>query len=172
MYNIEEFDEQKTKVLKYILFKKRTEQEVRNKFSKTISEELLNDIIDYFGNRIRFYPNDILQLVDIIEYLKEAKYINDIEYLEKTINNYKSLKNLSLRELKYKLMSKGVDKDSIENYIYENRDEMEEYEKRSAANILYKKQGSAEPEEIIQYLMKKGYKTENIRKAISEMEEG
>ena len=32
MYNIEEFDEQKTKVLKYILFKKRTEQEVRNKF--------------------------------------------------------------------------------------------------------------------------------------------
>ena len=69
-------------------------------------------------------------------------------------------------------MSKGVDKDSIENYIYENRDEMEEYEKKSAANILYKKQGSAEPEEIIQYLMKKGYKTENIRKAISEMEEG
>ena len=101
MYNIEEFDEQKTKVLKYILFKKRTEQEVRNKFSKTISEELLNDIIDY-----------------------------------------------------------------------ENRDEMEEYEKISEANILYKKQGSAEPEEIIQYLMKKGYKTENIRKAISEMEEG
>ena len=151
MYNIEEFDEQKTKVLKYILFKKRTEQEVRNKFSKTISEELLNDIIDY---------------------LKEAKYINDIEYLEKTINNYKSLKNLSIRELKYKLMSKGVDKDSIENFIYENRDEMEEYEKKSAANILYKKQGSAEPEEIIQYLMKKGYKTENIRKAISEMEEG
>ena len=141
----------KNKILKYILFKKRTEQEVRNKFSKTISEELLNDIIDY---------------------LKEAKYINDIEYLEKTINTYKSLKNLSIRELKYKLMSKGVDKDSIENYIYENRDEMEEYEKKSAANILYKKQGSAEPEEIIQYLMKKGYKTENIRKAISEMEEG
>ena len=109
---------------------------------------------------------------DIIDYLKEAKYINDIEYLEKTINTYKSLKNLSIRELKYKLMSKGVDKDSIENYIYENRDEMEEYEKKSAANILYKKQGSAEPEEIIQYLMKKGYKTENIRKAISEMEEG
>ena len=27
-----------------------------------------------------------------------------------------SLKNLSIRELKYKLMSKGVDKDSIENY--------------------------------------------------------
>ena len=147
MYNIEEFDQQKTKILKYILFKKRTEQEVRNKFSKTVPEELLNDIIDY---------------------LKEAKYINDIEYIEKTVNNYKSLKNLSIRELKYKLMTKGIDKDNIENYMYENRDELE----KSAANILYKKQGASEPEEIIQYLIKKGYKTENIRKAISEMEEG
>lgn len=151
MYNIEEFDQQKTKVLKYILFKKRTEQEVRNKFAKTMPEDLLNDIIDY---------------------LKEAKYINDVEYIEKTINNYKALKNLSIRELKYKLMAKGLDKDDIENYMYDNREELEEYEKKSAANILYKKQSSAEPEEIIQYLMKKGYKTENIRKAISEMEEG
>ena len=151
MYNIEEFDQQKTKVLKYILFKKRTEQEVRNKFAKTMPEDLLNDIIDY---------------------LKEAKYINDVEYIEKTINNYKALKNLSIRELKYKLMAKGLDKDDIENYMYDYREELEEYEKKSAANILYKKQGSAEPEEIIQYLMKKGYKTENIRKAISEMEEG
>ena len=151
MYNIEEFDQQKTKILKYILFKKRTEQEVRNKFSKTVPEELLNDIIDY---------------------LKEAKYIDDIEYIEKTVNNYKSLKNLSIRELKYKLMAKGIDKDNIENYMYENRDELEDYEIKSAANILYKKQGSSEPEEIIQYLIKKGYKTENIRKAISEMEEG
>lgn len=151
MYNIEEFDQQKTKVLKYILFKKRTEQEVRNKFAKTMPEDLLNDIIDY---------------------LKDAKYINDVEYIEKIINNYKALKNLSIRELKYKLMAKGLDKDDIENYMYDNREELEEYEKKSAANILYKKQGSAEPEEIIQYLMKKGYKTENIRKAISEMEEG
>ena len=151
MYYIEEFDQQKTKVLKYILFKKRTEQEVRNKFAKTMPEDLLNDIIDY---------------------LKEAKYINDVEYIEKTINNYKALKNLSIRELKYKLMAKGLDKDDIENYMYDNREELEEYEKKSAANILYKKQGSAEPEEIIQYLMKKGYKAENIRKAISKMEEG
>lgn len=69
-------------------------------------------------------------------------------------------------------MAKGIDKDNIENYMYENRDELEKYEKKSAANILYKKQGASEPEEIIQYLIKKGYKTENIRKAISEMEEG
>ena len=41
---VEEFDKLKTKVLKYILFKKRTEQEVRQKF-KEDSGELLDDVI-------------------------------------------------------------------------------------------------------------------------------
>ena len=33
MYTIEEFDKEKTKVLKYIIYKKRSEQEIRNKFA-------------------------------------------------------------------------------------------------------------------------------------------
>ena len=33
MYSIEEFDELKTKVLKYIMFKKRTELEIKRKFA-------------------------------------------------------------------------------------------------------------------------------------------
>ena len=36
MYTIEEFDKEKTKVLKYILYKKRSENEVRAKFSGTM----------------------------------------------------------------------------------------------------------------------------------------
>ena len=107
MYTIEEFDEQKTKVLKYIIYKKRSEQEIRNKFSKTIDENMLEDIIDY---------------------LKEAGYINDKEFIEKTINNFKLLKNLSIKEMKYKLLAKGLDKDDIEDYFYENKEELEEYE--------------------------------------------
>ena len=46
MYGIEEFDKQKTKVLKYIIYKKRTEKEIRNKFSNSIQEDLLEDIIE------------------------------------------------------------------------------------------------------------------------------
>ena len=37
---VEEFDKLKTKVLKYILFKKRTEQEVRQKFREDSGEML------------------------------------------------------------------------------------------------------------------------------------
>ena len=145
MYTIEEFDKEKTRVLRYILYKKRSEQEVRTKFEKTIDGELLEDII---------------------EYLKEAKYINDKEYIEKTVNNFKILKNLSIREIQYKLMAKGLKRNAIEDYIYENKEELEEYETKSASNIIYKKSASMESEDIKQYLLRKGYKIENINKAM------
>lgn len=147
MYSIEEFDKEKTRVLKYILYKKRTEQEVRKKFANTIDENLLEDII---------------------EYLKEAKYINDREFIEKTINNFIALKNLSIKEIQYKLIAKGISKNEIENYMAENREELEQYEIKSAENILYKKSISMEQEEIKQYLLKKGYKLENINKAMED----
>ena len=89
MYTIEEFDKEKTKVLKYILYKKRSENEVRTKFSGTIDENLLEDIIEYF---------------------KEAGYISDSEYIERAVNEYMALKNLSIKEIKYKLYSKGINK--------------------------------------------------------------
>ena len=106
MYTIEEFDKEKTKVLKYIIYKKRSEQEIRNKFAKTIDENMLEDII---------------------EYLKEA------------------------------------------DYFYENKEELEEYETKSASNIIYKKSDSMEQDEIKQYLLKKGYKMDSINRAFEEI---
>ena len=84
MYTIEEFDKEKTRILKYILYKKRTEQEIRNKYAREVEENLLEDIIAY---------------------LKEAGYINDKKKKEKAIHNFISLKNLSIREIKYKQIS-------------------------------------------------------------------
>ena len=145
MYAVEEFDKEKTKVLKYILYKKRTEQEIRKKFSKTIDENMLEDII---------------------QYLKDAKYIDDNEFIERAINNFIILKNLSIKEIQYKLLAKGLSKNNIEDYVSEHREELEQYEIKSAQNIFYKKSQSMEQEEIKQYLLKKGYKIENINKAI------
>ena len=140
-YSIEEFDEQKTRVMKYIVFKRRTEQEVRTKFANTIEENMLEDII---------------------EYLKEAKYLDDKEYIEKAINNFKILKNLSLKEVKYKLLAKGLNKNDIEDYFHEYKEELNEYEQQSVRNILYKKQRDMEKDEIKGYLLKKGYNIDNI----------
>ena len=145
MYSIEEFDKAKTQVLKYILYQKRCEQEIRTKFLNKIDENMLEDII---------------------EYLKEAGYINDNEYIESKIYNFKSLKNLSIREVKYKLLSKGIDKNYIDSHI----DEMNEYEIKSASNIINKKIINLQIEEIKSYLYKKGYKSDNINEAIDNIE--
>jgi regulatory protein len=145
MYTVEEFDKEKTRVLKYIIYKKRSEQEIKNKFASTINEDMLEDII---------------------EYLKEAIYINDNEYIEKAIKNFMVLKNLSLKEIRYKLMAKGLSKDDIEDYMYENDEELKQYETKSATNIAIKKQYAMSEEEIKQYLLKKGYNREAIDNAI------
>lgn len=146
MYTIEEFDEQKTRIMKYIVYKRRTEKEVRDKFKNSMEEEILNDII---------------------EYLKDAKYIDDNDYLRKMVQNIMILKTQSIKEIQYKLLSKGIKKDEIERYIYINEEELEEYELNCAKKIILKKSDKDE-NEIRAYLIRKGYKLENIRKAIDE----
>ena len=59
MENIEEFDKLKTQVLKYVLYKKRSEAEVRQKFLKNTGNMLDN----------------------VIEYLKENGYIDENKYI-------------------------------------------------------------------------------------------
>ena len=123
------------------MYKKRTENEIRNKFKLTIEENLLEDIIDY---------------------LKETGYINDYNYIERFVNECIALKNLSIKELKYKLYSKGINRNILDEYIQNNYEELEEYEMKSAENIKLKKQNSMNEEEIKIYLLKKGYKGDNI----------
>ena len=146
---VEEYDKLKTKVLKYIIYKKRTEKEIRQKFSKTIDEDILEDIIDE---------------------LKENGYIDDLNYIDRAVNEFVALKNLSIREIKYKLFAKGLSNDIIDEYISSNFDELMEYEIKSAKNIIIKKQSMQEDEEIKQGLLKKGYIAENVKEAFNEVE--
>ena len=139
MYTIEELDKQKTRVFKYILYKKRTESEIRTKFRNDIEENMLEDIIEYF---------------------KEAGYINDYEYIEKVVNEYMNLKTMSIKEIRYKLYSKGLDKDLIDDYISKNSEVLQEYENKSYEKLFSKKSGSMDQEEIKRYLFKKGYREE------------
>ena len=148
MYSIEEFDKEKTRVLKYIMFKKRTVQEIKNKFSRTIDENMLEDIIDY---------------------LKEAGYISDEDYIDRAINEFIALKSLSLKEVKYKLLAKGLNKSLIEDYMYKHSDELNEYEAKSATKIAIKKSTSMDENEIKQFLFKKGYRPESIEDALNEI---
>jgi len=138
---IEEFDKLKTKVLKYVLYKKRTENEIRQKFSEN-SGNLLDNVI---------------------EYLKQENYINDLSYIEKSINEIQRLKNLSIREVKYKLLTKGLSSKLVDEYIYEHKEEMLEIKRKSPKTILIKKANTMEIEDVYNYLRKKGYMEETIK---------
>ncbi len=149
MEYIEEFDKLKTKVLKYILFKKRTEQEVRQKF--------LNE------------QNDMLE--DVICDLKENGYIDDQIYIEKAIKEYINLKNMSIREIEYKLMTKGIKRDLIDSYICSHKEQLLDYEINSATNIINKKINSTDIQNITINLRKKGYMEDSIKIAMQKIEE-
>ena len=123
-YTPEEFDNAKTQVMKYILYKKRTESEVRTKFCHTIEENMLDDII---------------------EYIKEAGYINDKEYIKKIVNEYMNLKSMSIREIK-------------------------EYELNSAKKLAQKKKG-ADEQKIKNYLFSKGFDIDVVGKVLNSKED-
>ncbi len=141
---LEEYDKNKTKVLKYVIYKKRTENEIKRKFEKDIEPDMLEEII---------------------QELKENNYISDSQYIERAVNEFMALRNLSLKQIKYKLVSKGINNNLIDEYFYDNKDELEEYEINSANNIINKKNDSS-AEEIIQMLLKKGFEYDNVKEAL------
>ncbi len=143
MYTPEEFDKYKTKVMTYILYKKRTESEVRKKFCNVMEEEILDDII---------------------EYVKEAGYINDQDYIKKLVQEYMNLKEMSIREIKLKLYQKGIYADEINNYIDENREMLEEYELNSARKVFDKKKNLNDKQKITRYLLNRGFEPDILSK--------
>lgn len=145
----EELDKLKSKVLKFVLYKKRTESEVWEKFSEENQEKL----------------------EEVIEVLKENNYINDKDYIERSIAEFKNLKNLSIKEINYKLLQKGIRKSLIDTYIYENKDSLIDFEISSAIKLIQKKSKTLEIQEIKNYLYSKGYMSESINIAIEELEE-
>ena len=145
---LKEIDALKTKVLKYALYKKRTENEIREKFSNE-DENLLEDVI---------------------ENLKELNYINDNIYMEKSLQEFIALKSLSIKEVSYKLLQKGIKKSLVDEFICNNKEKMLDYEIQSATKLLRKKLQSMELEEVKNFLYRKGYMSESISVAIDELE--
>ena len=139
-------DKIKTRLLKFIIFKKRTESEVFNKFKDEYDNELLSEVI---------------------QQLKELKYIDDQEYIEKYILDALNLKALSMKELRFKLQSKEISRNLIDKYFEEHYDELYEYEIKSAKK-MFEKKSNKEPQDIKNYLFRKGYLSEIIRIAQEE----
>lgn len=143
----EKVDKLKTRVLKYVVYKKRSCSEVKEKFKDE--------------------DQDILE--EVISRLTELGYIDDSNYVERSVQEFLALKNMSLKEISYKLLSKGISKNIIDDYIYNHREELLDFEIKSAKNIIIKKQTQMEEEDIKNYLFKKGYMSESIKLAFEDI---
>ena len=146
-YSLAEFDNAKTKILKYVLYKKRSENEIIKKFENEFDLDLIQAVVSD---------------------LKEKGYVNDVNYIKRSVNEFMALRNLSLFEIKYKLMSKGIKPSDIDAYFSQNYEVLMEYEKSSAKKIAQKKFSKMEEIDIKKYLMKKGYKSDSIKAALNE----
>ena len=144
----EKIEKLRNKMLKYIVYKKRTEAEIRQKFEEE-DENMVEDAIEYF---------------------KELKYIDDSVYVERAIKEYIALRNLSIKEIAYKVCQKGVSKSLVDDYICKNKETMLEYEISSAKNIIKKKAGQEE-QEIKNFLYKNGFMSESVNIAFDELED-
>ena len=129
------------KLMKYVVFKKRTENEVKNKCK----------MLKY---------NDE-QTDEIIEYLKENGYINDENYVDRYIKNVLRLKECSIKDIKIDLIKRGIDEDLTE--------EVEEFEENSAKNLARKKLKTMELDKVKRYLLNKGFTYSSISKAIDNL---
>lgn len=143
----EKIDKLRSKMLKYIVYKKRSEAEVRQKFADE-DENIVEDAIEYF---------------------KEQKYIDDKEYVNRAVKEFINLKNLSIKEIEYKICQKGINKSIVDEYICKNKEIMLEYEISSAKNIILKKINKNEKIEIQNFLYKKGYMTESMNIAFDDL---
>ena len=107
--------------------------------------------------------------LDAIEYFKELNYINDNTYIERAVKEYMALKNMSIKELSYKICQKGIAKKLLDDYICQNKESMLEYEISSAKAIIIKKKNNLEEQEIKNFLFKKGFMSESVSIAFDEL---
>lgn len=138
------------KLMKYVLFQKRTVYEVKNK-CKTLH-----------------YSEDYID--EVIEYLIDNKYLDDELYVMKYILNAIKLKKKSIKEIRFDLLKRGVEESIIEKYIY--TPELRDYELKCAIDLSKKKiKETNDFLKVKKYLLNKGYSPEFVNKAIDTLQE-
>lgn len=138
------------KLMKYVLFQKRTVQEVKNKC------KLLGYNDDYTD--------------EIILYLIENEYLDDELYVMKFILNTIKLKKRSAKEIKFDLLRRGVNEDIIDKYM--DTPELNEYELSCAIYLAKKKYKECDDVlKVKKFLLNKGYKIQIVNKSIDTLKE-
>ena len=117
------------------------------------------------------YPEEIVD--EAVRYVKSFGYINDEMYIRNFIDSRREKK--SKREIVSLLYGKGIDSDQIDRIISEVYEEHSD--KEAVLSIIRKKGWETEPEDEKEktkrysYLVRKGFRYDDIKKAFNEVRE-
>ena len=138
------------KLMKYVLFQKRTIQEVKNKC------------------KLLGYTEEDIE--EIIAYLIENGYLDDELYVMKFILNTIKLKKRSSKEIKFDLLRRGINENIIDKYM--NTSELNDFELKCAIALAKKKYKECNDIlKVKKYLLNKGYQMYFVNKAIDSLKE-
>ena len=116
--------------------------------------------------RDKSYSDEEIEVA--VGYVKSFGYINDVNYAERYILNKQSSK--SKREIYASLIQKGVSRDDIESAMdrcFEKEDEVEVIRRLCEKKHFSAEHATdAEKQKIYNYLMRKGFRSEEIRQVI------
>ena len=143
----ETYEKLREKVFFYVTFQKRTEAELRRNFLPLFKK--------YNISKDMYY--------DLVEELKEKGYVDDSEFIRKKFDSYIRFKICSVKEIEFKLLQKGVSKESIDFYKEENKELLYQHELTSAKILYEKKIAEKSDEDVRLYLRRKGYPEEIVK---------
>lgn len=129
--------------------------------TRTYTQKQLSEKLQTNG-----YPNEVI--VQAVDYVKSFGYINDKAYVEQYILSQN--KRRSMREIREKLLQKGIEKELIEE-AFEMLEE--EHGDMHAIKMLLKKKKYSDSEmsmeekrRIYAYLARKGFRYDDIMKVL------
>lgn len=154
-----EISEEEYYVKIYPVLKKRAFARLLHILERTFKSE--KDIVKKL--KLSFYPEEAIN--EAVEKAGKLGYINDDRYAERYISTYKD--KFSKLKLKYKLMEKGIDKETIEN-CFENIEinELPIIEKLLDKKHYFITEEKEKKQKIIASIMRQGFKYGDIKDVV------
>ena len=135
-----EFGKLYQRAIEWVLVRPRSEKEAYDYLYKKVYEKKLDK--NYINN--------------ILEKLKDRKYLDDFKFAEWYVENRFVKKGASARRLKMELMKKGVEKSIIEEILSAS----DRNDKDEILKIIAKKRAKYDDEKLIAYLCRQGFSFE------------
>ena len=144
----DQLQQAKCKALTLLNYMDRTESQLRNKLKEKGFDA---EVID-----------------EAIAYVKSFGYINDIGYAERYVLNKQ--KSKSRQEIKAALLQKGIRREHIElafDSCYEKEDEIDAIRRLcEKKHFCLEDSTDAEKKKMYDYLMRKGFRREDVHRAL------